>query len=340
MLLNTDGGLALQMSQWRKNALGCTIPRESALLLRSQTDEAREILVSSRGPGSLRIRSPAAAAADMGAIHRRELIDQGTNVSVLHPLMQEEEEEDDAAAATQQLTRDATRSSEPSLPTSQVKYQGIINSPNPPVVEEKPPQKLLQKTASDPKPRSRNEQIQQEKMREKAVRDLAKQLDNLEPGDKLAKAMGDPGKNLGKAGEKLINVWDHNDVQNEAIETKENVLDAQTSDSALWREEFRARMRCLAGGQGLEANLVAPNPAPPAASTPASGEKVDDLCERRDVSSDARAAFVAALQGCVHVIVSSVSSPSASCVPARAYIDTYHGCSSPCDDIVKYTRSL
>jgi hypothetical protein len=327
MLVNTEGVMAVQMPQWRKNALECAMAQESAALLRSQTDKAREILVSSRGPGSLRIRSPAAAPAEMGAIHRGELIDKGTHFSVLHPLHPVIQEEDDTVAVTQHPTRG---SSEPSLHTSQVEDQP--NDREEHVVEDKSPQKMLQKIASDPMARSRNEQMQQEKMREEAVGNLAKQLDNLELGGKLAKAMEDPGKILDKA-EKLTKVWDHNNVKDDTIETKENVLEAQASDSALWREKFRARMRCLAGGEGREANLVAPQPnpvapnhAPPAASTPASvcgGIKDDELGEGRvktsiDVSSDARAAFVAALQGCVHVVVSSVSSPSASCVPERA----------------------
>lgn len=351
MLVNSEGGMAVQMPQWRKNVLECAMAQDSAPLLRSQTDKAREILVSSRGPGSLRIRSPAAGAADKGAIYRGKLIDQGARVSVLlhpvHPVMPEVR---DAAAATQNRTRDAEGSSEPSLHTSQVEDQP--NALNPPIVEDKSPQKMLQKAGPDPMARSRNEQVQHAKMREEAVRNLAKRLDNTELGDKLAKATEDPGKNLGKAGEKLIMAWDHNDVKDDTIETKEKILDAQASDSALWREKFRARMRCLAGGEGGEAslvapqpNLVAPNPVPPVASTPSSvcgGKKDDELCEGRvqtsmDVSSDARAAFVAALQGCVRVVVSSVSSPSASRVPERG---TYHSLSTPCDDTVEYTRSL
>ena len=325
MLVDTEGGMAVQMPQWRKNALECAMAQDSAPLLRSQTDKAREILVSSRGPGSLRIRSPAAAAADMGAIHRGELFDKGTHFSVFHPLHPVMQEEDDTAAGTQHPTRG---SSEPSLHTSQVEDQPKER------VEDKTPQKMLQKTASDPMARSRKEQMQQVKIREEAVGNLAKQLDNLELGVKLAKAIEDPGKNLDKA-EKLIKVWDHNDVKDDTIETKENVLEAQASDSALWREKFRARMRCLAGGEGRETNLVAsqpnlvaPNAALPAAFTSASvcgGKKDDELGESRvktsiDVSSDARAAFVAALQGCVLVVVSSVSSPSASWLPERAYI--------------------
>ena len=91
----------------------------------------------------------------------------------------------------------------------------------------KPPKSPLEgqppRRVADPLALSQEEQMQQEKMREEVVRNFAKQLDRLELGEKLAKATGDLGKNLGKAGDKLMNVWDLNDLKDDTLEMQEHV---------------------------------------------------------------------------------------------------------------------
>ncbi len=74
-----------------------------------------------------------------------------------------------------------------------------------------------------------------------------------------------------------------------AAQSSEALTGSDAQASALWREKFRARMRSLATGQGLQC------------PSPASAAPVDCGDDRREVgldsSSEARAAFVAALQG-------------------------------------------
>jgi hypothetical protein len=70
----------------------------------------------------------------------------------------------------------------------------------------------------DPLALSDKEQMQHAKMREDIVRNFAKHIDNLEIGEKLRKATGDLGQNLGKAGDKLMKVWDLNDLKDDTIE--------------------------------------------------------------------------------------------------------------------------
>jgi len=75
--------------------------------------------------------------------------------------------------------------------------------------------------------------------------------------------------------------------------------DAQAS--ALWREKFRARMRSLATGDGLRSSQQCLAPAHTAPVDRSGGGDDDHRGEGLDssthVSSEARAAFVAALQG-------------------------------------------
>jgi hypothetical protein len=107
------------------------------------------------------------------------------------------------------------------LPTSLSGTPTMVeDQANPPKspLEGQPPRR-----AADAMVLSPEEQMQHEKMREEVVRNFAKQLDRLELAEKLAKATGDLGKNLGKAGDKLMNVWDLNDLKDDTIEMQEHV---------------------------------------------------------------------------------------------------------------------
>jgi hypothetical protein len=96
----------------------------------------------------------------------------------------------------------------------------VEDQANPPKspLEGQPPRR-----AADAMVLSQEEQMQHEKMREEVVRNFAKQIDRLELAEKLAKATGDLGKNLGKAGDKLMNVWDLNDLKDDTLEMQEHV---------------------------------------------------------------------------------------------------------------------
>ena len=72
---------------------------------------------------------------------------------------------------------------------------------------------------------SQEEQMQHEKIREAVIKNFAKQLDRFELGEKLAKATGDLGNNLAKAGDNLMNVWDFNDLKDDTLEMQEHVGD-------------------------------------------------------------------------------------------------------------------
>ena len=74
----------------------------------------------------------------------------------------------------------------------------------------------------DPFVLSKAEELEHAKLREEIVRNFAQRIDNLEIGEKIAKATGDFGKNLGKAGDKLLKVWDLNDLKDDTIEMKEH----------------------------------------------------------------------------------------------------------------------
>jgi uncharacterized protein YjdB len=71
-------------------------------------------------------------------------------------------------------------------------------------------------------------------MREDLMRTLAKHVDGLaigqksakvigDLGDNISKAGGDFGQNLSKAGDKLLKVWDLNDLKDDTIEYKDHV---------------------------------------------------------------------------------------------------------------------
>ena len=60
------------------------------------------------------------------------------------------------------------------------------------------------------------------------IRDLMKHVVHLERsssevGEKVAKATGELGKNLQKAGETLLIVWDLNDLKDDTMEMKDHL---------------------------------------------------------------------------------------------------------------------
>ena len=61
-------------------------------------------------------------------------------------------------------------------------------------------------------------------------------------GEKVAKATDDLGKNLTKAGDKLLAVWDLNDLKDDTIEMKDRV---QAVDLDQWKEGLDQHMRNL-----------------------------------------------------------------------------------------------
>jgi len=118
---------------------------------------------------------------------------------------------------------------------------------------------------------------------------LAKDLNNLEIGDKLAKATGDLGKNLGKAGEKLIKVWDLNDLKDDAVEMKEHLLNAQASANQARSEGFSHGTPMNLKLRGLSSSR-----SPKEEHTRRQGEE-----EKRELKEEAaaRRRFLAALVG-------------------------------------------
>ena len=102
------------------------------------------------------------------------------------------------------------------------------NPPKPPIDMQEV--RRMRRQASDPTALTELELRQNAKMRDEVVRSFAKHLDNLELGEKLAKVTGDLGKNLGKAGDKLMNVWDLNDLKDDTLEMKEHVSEDLKED--------------------------------------------------------------------------------------------------------------
>jgi len=74
----------------------------------------------------------------------------------------------------------------------------------------------------DPLALSKDEEKQHQQMREDIVRNFGRHIDKLEIGEKFKQVTGDLSKNLGKAGDKLLNVWDLNDLKDDTIEMKEH----------------------------------------------------------------------------------------------------------------------
>jgi hypothetical protein len=162
----------------------------------------------------------------------------------------------------------------------------VEDQANPPKspLEGQPPRR-----AADAMVLSQEEQMQHEKMREEVVRNFAKQLDRLELAEKLAKATGDLGKNLGKAGEKLIKVWDLNDLKDDAVEMKEHLLNAQASANQARSEGFSHGTPMNLKLRGLSSSR-----SPKEEHTRRQGEE-----EKRELKEEAaaRRRFLAALAG-------------------------------------------
>lgn len=76
----------------------------------------------------------------------------------------------------------------------------------------------------DPFALTKIEEEQQRLMREAVVRDFGKKMDHhrVEITESIVKATGDLGKNFGKAGDKLLKVWDLNDLKDDTIEMKQH----------------------------------------------------------------------------------------------------------------------
>ena len=122
---------------------------------------------------------------------------------------------------------------------------------------------------------------------------LAKHLINLQLGDKLgdklAKATRDLGKNLEKAGEKLIEVWDLNDLKNDTMEMKEHVLKPHVSASQARSEGFSHGNRIT-----LKLRVLSPSRSSKEEHTRRQGEE-----EKRGLKEEAatRRRFLATLVG-------------------------------------------
>ena len=77
------------------------------------------------------------------------------------------------------------------------------------------------------------------------MQDVMKHFVHLEKnssefGEKVAKATDDLGKNLTKAGDKLLAVWDLNDLKDDTIEMKDRV---QAVDLDQWKEGLDQHVR-------------------------------------------------------------------------------------------------
>lgn len=106
----------------------------------------------------------------------------------------------------------------------------------------------------DPFALTKNEEEEQRLMREAVVRDFAKNMDHhrLEITESLVKATGDLGKNFGKAGDKLLEVWDLNDLKDDTIEMKQHYEEDLKEDLGNIKEDLGKHVANV----GIQLNTV------------------------------------------------------------------------------------